>query len=258
MAAETTAIERAHARAALYYHLAALFVYPDAAAWQTLQEFSAEDWQHVFSILNWSANGGARLQARLQAITKEQFVAEHLAIFGHTAAGDLRPYEAGYGTSHVFQETHCLADVAGFYRAFGLEPCEVRRERPDYIAVELEFMHVLALKEAYALAHDWRDKVAVCGEAQTSFLRDHLGRWAPSFLKSLAERTRGKTFELIAEVTALCVEAHCNESGIDARVKDLTLPSAPCEPEGINFPCMAENMAAVVASAVNISKEETE
>ena len=254
MESETTAIARAHARAALYHYLSALFVYPDATAWRMLQEFSAEDWQRVFSILHWSANGCVRLQDRLRRITQEQFLAENLAIFGHTAAGELRPYEAGYGTNHVFQETHCLADVAGFYRAFGLEPCEAKRERPDHIAVELEFMHALALKEAYALAHDWGEKADICCEAQTGFLRDHLGRWAPSFLKRLAERTRGGTFEMIADATAFCIEAHCHGAGIDAGVSDLRL-EAMSEPEGINFPCMAADMA---ETAGIILKEETE
>lgn len=257
MEVETTASERAHARAALYYYLSALFVYPDATAWRMLQEFSGEDWQRVLAILCWSAKRQARLQDRLHAMTKEQFLAEHLAIFGHTAAGELRPYEAGYGTNHVFQETHCLADVAGFYRAFGLEPCEAKRERPDHIAVELEFMHVLALKEAYALAHDWDEKAEVCREAQAGFLRDHLGRWAPSFLKSLAERTRGGIFEMIAHATAFCVEAHCHDAGIEAGVSDLK-PEAMSEPEGINFPCMAADMAGASETAGIILKEETE
>jgi len=254
---ETTAIARAHARAALYYYLSALFVYPDATTWRMLQEFSAEDWQRVFSILHWSAIGCERLQERLHAITQEQFLAEHLAIFGHTAAGELRPYEAGYGTNHVFQETHCLADVAGFYRAFGLEPCEAKRERPDHIAVELEFMHALALKEAYALAHDWGEKADICREAQTGFLRDHLGRWAPSFLKSLAERTRGGTFEMIADATAACIKAHCHGAGIEAGENDLE-PVAMSEPEGSNFPCMAGNMAGPAEIAGINLREEAE
>ncbi len=245
MEAEKSAIERAHARAALYYYLSALFVYPDAATWRMLQEFSVEDLEGIFSILHWSANGCARLHDRLHAISKEQFVAENLAIFGHTAAGELRPYEAGYGTNHVFQETHCLADVAGFYRAFGLDTSEARRERPDHIAVELEFMHALALKEAYALAHDWGEKVDICRDTQAGFLRDHLGRWAPSFLKSLAERTRGGTFEMIADATAFCVEAHCHDAGIEAGVSDLK-PEAMSAPEGLNFPCMAETAGIIL------------
>lgn len=254
MQTETSAMERAHARAALYYYLAALFAYPDTAAWRTLQEFSAEDWQCVLAVLDWTANSGTRLQNRLHAITQGQFEAEHLAIFGHTAAGELRPYEAGYGTSHVFQETHCLADVAGFYHAFGLDTCEAKRERPDHIAVELEFMHVLALKEAYALAHDWGEKADICREAQTGFLRDHLERWAPSFLNSLAERTRGGTFEMIADATAFCIKAHCHGAGIETGVSNLR-PETMSEPEGINFPCMAGNMA---ETAGIILKEETE
>lgn len=240
-------IERARARAALYYYLSALFVYPEDALWQALQETTTDDVQHIHSLLGWSAEEAACLQKRLKEMTREQFEAEHVAIFGFTAAGELRPYEAGYGTSHVFQETHCLADVAGFYRAFGLEPCEAQRERPDHIAVELEFMHVLALKEAYGLAHGLAEEAEVCGQAETDFLRDHLGRWAPGFLKHLGDRTGGAIFELIAHATAACLEEHCRDIGIRLESEEVeSAPSTP-EPEGTNFSCPAPCVAGLVS-----------
>ncbi len=257
MDTESSAIEQAHARATLYYHLAALFVYPDGALWESLEEFSVQDWQRIFSLLRWSDKGCARLQKRLRSVTQEQFLAEHLAIFGHTAAGELRPYEAGYDTHHVFQETQCLADIAGFYRAFGLEPCETRRERPDHIAVELEFMHVLSIKEAYALAQGWGEKAGICREAQSAFLRDHLGRWTPSFLTHLAERSRGGTFEMIAEATAVCVKTHCQDSGVEAGANDLE-PAASSNAEGSNFPCMAHETAGFAGIAGFTSREDAE
>ncbi len=232
-------IEQAHARSALYHYLSTLYVYPDSASWQLLHDSSPGDLERVRSVLGWSARGFTCLPERLQAMTAEQFVGEHVAIFGHTAAGELRPYEADYGTHHVFQETQCLADVSGFYRAFGLEPSDTRRERPDHIAVELEFMHVLALKEAYALLHEWGENADLCGQAGIGFLRDHLGRWAPSFLKQLRDRAGGGIFELIADITADCVKAHCHDVGVDLGANDLEPAPASAEPEGTNFSCVA-------------------
>ena len=232
-------IEEAHARSALYRYLSTLYVYPDSASWQTLHESSPGDLERVLSVLGWSAKGSTRLPERLQAMTAEQFASEHVAIFGHTAAGELRPYEAGYGAHHVFQETQCLADVCGFYGAFGLEPSETQRERPDHIAVELEFMHVLALKEAYALLHEWGENADLCTQAEIGFLRDHLGRWAPSFLKRLSDRSGGGIFELIADVTAACVKAHRQTVGVDLGANDVEPAPASAEPEGTNFSCVA-------------------
>lgn len=243
METENQRIERAHARGAIYLYLSTLFVYPEAPAWQTLQEPSVEDLEYALCLLGWSADETAQVQKRLQEMARENFAAEHVAIFGHTAAGELRPYEAGYGTNHVFQETQCLADVAGFYRAFGLEPCQVQRERPDHIAVELEFMHVLARKEAYALMHQWMEHANLCCDAEVSFLRDHLGRWAPSFLKSFGERTRRTIFETIANATAACLEDHCHALGIDPGAKDLDLAQSTAEAEGTNFSCTSTCIA---------------
>src|SRR3972149_4932733 len=69
------------------------------------------------------------------------------------------------------------ADVAGFYRALGLRVAANFRERPDHIATELEFMQVLALKEARALARRERAHAGICRRAQARFLREQLGRW---------------------------------------------------------------------------------
>src|SRR3990172_4946219 len=45
----------------------------------------------------------------------------HAACFGHAVSKDCPPYEAEYGQAHIFEKTQTLADISGFYRAFGLE-----------------------------------------------------------------------------------------------------------------------------------------
>ena len=71
-----------------------------------------------------------------------------------------------------------LADVAGFYRAFGVQVSR-GSERPDHITAELEFMPLLAVKEAIAIQEEGDGEHAeVCREAAGAFLQDHLGRWA--------------------------------------------------------------------------------
>ena len=70
-----------------------------------------------------------------------------------------------------------LADLAAFYHAFGLEVAEDAGERHDHLCLELEFMCVLAAKEAYAHEHQLdAEQLAQCRDAQKTFLREHLGR----------------------------------------------------------------------------------
>ena len=80
-----------------------------------------------------------------------------------------------------------MADVAGFYRAFGVEVGD-GGERVDHITTELEFMNLLAVKESIALQEEGAGEHAeTCRHASQVFLRDHLARWAPRLGESLAE-----------------------------------------------------------------------
>jgi len=113
----------------------------------------------------------------------ESLQSEHRRTFG--ATGSLT-YETECGIPNEFQQSQELADIAGFYRAFGLQVGGEVRERPDHIAVELDFMHVVALKEAYALDRGLTEQAEVCLDAQRAFLRDHLARWIAPFAEAVS------------------------------------------------------------------------
>lgn len=121
---------------------------------------------------------------------------EHRATFGLT--GSLF-YETENGLPNEFRLSQELADIAGFYRAFGFNVGGAVRERPDHLAVELEFMYLLALKESHADAHGTQEQKEVCIDAQRKFLGEHLGRWIEQFAESLARTTRQR----VAVVNAL-------------------------------------------------------
>ena len=89
--------------------------------------------------------------------------------------------------SQEVTRTYELADVSGFYHAFGVEVAP-GTERADHISAELEFMHLLAVKEALARAEQGSDEHAeICHDAARAFLRDHLGRWASRLGERLEE-----------------------------------------------------------------------
>ncbi len=105
---------------------------------------------------------------------------EHVFLFGRQVR--CSPYESAYsGLSPFGDKTARLADVAGFYEAFGFGPAAAQPDMEDHIGAELEFMSALALKEAWALGESQAEAAAITREAQVKFLTDHLGRWAEVF-----------------------------------------------------------------------------
>lgn len=88
--------------------------------------------------------------------------------------GRVAPYEGSNVASTAGGVTPRLADVAGFYRAFGLRVVD---ERPDHVIAQLEFLAMAVLAEAEAIESGESDDAEAAADAIRSFLRDHLGGW---------------------------------------------------------------------------------
>src|SRR5512139_2982572 len=159
-------------RSQLYRFLADAFLYP------------SEDWLCDVPLLEPALDELNLSHYRLcsSALELADLQAEHRRVFGLT--GSLC-YETEYGLPHEYRQSQEMADIAGFYRAFGFENGGLIRERPDYLSTELEFMHTLTLKEVYAREAGEQEHLEVCVDAQRKFLRDHMARWLPLFKKRL-------------------------------------------------------------------------
>ena len=55
-------------------------------------------------------------------------------LFGHTARGEITPYETEYGNEALFQQPQELGDLMGFYRAFGLDMKPAHMNGPTTLA----------------------------------------------------------------------------------------------------------------------------
>jgi TorA maturation chaperone TorD len=108
------------------------------------------------------------------------------SIFGHTAHGQVPPYETEYGSADVFRQAQELADIGGFYRAFGLEMARACHERNDHIVAELEFLSLLATKEAYDVVDGDLEGSEAVRRAERLFLREHAAGFGRAFGRSLA------------------------------------------------------------------------
>jgi TorA maturation chaperone TorD len=91
-----------------------------------------------------------------------------------------------------------LADISGFYQAFGVDVREDAPERPDHLTVELEFYATLLVKEAYARFNDWQEPAEVTGDAARDFLAEHLGRWRGVLTGRLGRFDAGAPFPELA------------------------------------------------------------
>jgi TorA maturation chaperone TorD len=137
------------------------------------------------------------------------------------------PYEGSYGPAPLLAgKGAVLADVAGFYAAFGMTPGAAEVE--DHIAAELEFMSVLALKEAAALAEGVGEGREVTRAAQVAFLRDHLGRWGASFAEAMRARAPAPYYSRAAELLTAWLAAEV--ASLDVAVMPLEI-RPPADPE---------------------------
>ena len=137
-------------------------------------------------------------------------------LFGHTARGDVPPYETEYGEDSLFLPAQEMSDLAAFYRAFGLELAPTARERIDHISSECEFLLVLGRKEAYAIERDDPAMVEETRRATRLFLRDHLGRWAPAFGRKLAQTDRDGFYGALGDLCHAFVTHECARLGVTA------------------------------------------
>lgn len=194
-------------RAQAYNFLAQAFLYP--------QDNWTEDAPLVAHILNEiDPQSVWNLEFEREACDLELLQAEHRRVFG--LAGS-QCYETEIGSPHEYRQSQEMADLAGFYRAFGFDVGGAVRERHDHLAVELEFMYVLALKESYAATLERENNpehFEISVDAQKKFLSDHLGKWMELFAKSLAHFAETGPYVVLAQFADEWIKADARRLGI--------------------------------------------
>jgi putative dimethyl sulfoxide reductase chaperone len=132
--------------------------------------------------------------------------AAYLERFDH---GDARValYETEHGRMRGLSKGKDLADIVGFYRAFGFDVDDGQVEMPDHLAVELEFYSILLYKAQWLALHGDVVGSEIVTEARRKFLADHLGR----FVRAVAQRPAVASDAAYGPLLAWCAELVADE-----------------------------------------------
>ncbi|MBT3607842.1 MAG: hypothetical protein HOI72_06230 [Candidatus Marinimicrobia bacterium] len=145
------------------------------------------------------------LMPKLDDEKKENIRNEFVNVFGHTLSKQIAPYALEHlKNSDVFFRTQKLADLNGFYKAFGMEVESI--ERADHISTQTEFLSFLLLKELLAMTNDLVEEKEVCEKAFSDFSQDHFLDWAKMFAENLADKVDGVFYSLAGKFLLTFIE----------------------------------------------------
>lgn len=221
------------ARSHVYEFISSAFSNPDSALQELLQSRLLDTENRLLLLEDRPSLEALRaLRPVVMSCSSDELEMSYVQTFGHAISKECPPYETEYGQAHIFQQSQVLADIAGFYNAFGLELAPDLNDRLDYISVELEFMHFLCLKEAYALAKGHpEEQLALCRGAQTKFLGEHLGQWMFGFVENLEEKASDSLYGLIGQLLTAFLTFEMRTLGLEPGEVSGPAFVGPPEPE---------------------------
>tara|TARA_Y100000031_G_scaffold16940_1_gene17548 strand:- start:64 stop:726 length:663 start_codon:yes stop_codon:yes gene_type:complete len=145
------------------------------------------------------------LMSKLDEKKKENIRNEFVNVFGHTLSKQIAPYALEHlKNSDVFFRTQKLADLNGFYKAFGMEVESI--ERADHISTQTEFLSFLLLKEMLAIKDQLIEEKEVCEKAFSDFSQDHFLDWIKMFAENLADKVDGVFYSLAGKFLLTFIE----------------------------------------------------
>jgi len=240
-----TRIESAFAGASLYRFLSLAFTYPGEKEHQALLQ-ALEPAGVAASLASPAVVAALDAAAKvLRSLERAWLVDQHRDIFTLSASPDCPLNECAYGAKHIYQEVQALADLAGFYRAFGVQ---AGASRPDELSAELEFCYLLSLKEGLARERRALKEAEICRRALQAFLSEHLGRWAENVGRRLEALYAESAYAVFGRLLAAFVSAESERLrlGIVLPHQEVPNPPEPIDDEG----CPAEEGPAPLAQVM--------
>lgn len=246
------------ARQALYRFAALTLADPQGSAWESLDRLredvalmeSAAYIRNRREAVSEVLGPGERPIEDLQpqkvldrlARSRRAHTIEYENTFGLLVSNTCPPYETEFiSDKHSYQRAHTLADVSGFYRAFGLTVSESHPDRQDHLVLQLEFMAFLIGLERRSGSEpaDRAMRRFVCRAAQVRFFREHLAWWTPAFARLLAHESPDGFYAAAAEFIAALVP-------VERALLNVEIDARPVAPNSIESPDACEGCHANV------------
>jgi len=204
----------------LYKLLSTGFRYPTPELFETFQngEFLDELKHNISSIPTLMAKHALLIKQAKDAVegmALAEFETEFTRTFDTGApVPPCPPYEGHYCDK---PRSIVLLEVSEFYNCFGLSMSQEngKREFPDHISAELEFLHFLTYNETIAMGDE--KKLSGYLLAQKDFLERHLMQWIPGFRNKLQN---SPFYFQLAEITLLFIT--CEFELLTANLQKLT------------------------------------
>ncbi len=187
------------AKSTLYGFVSTLFSDPESEKFSMMKNPKFQK-MVLNSCLQFDENNESELSGTFQKVismvnelNRETIQNENVSIFGHTLSKQTAPYALEHlKSTDVFFRTQKLADLNGFYQAFGMEVECV--ERADHIATQTEFLSYLILKELVAIKKNLEEEIEICQKAFIDFHQEHFFDWAKMFSENLIEKVEGEFY----------------------------------------------------------------
>ena len=211
-----TETDSAAVRSRLYKLFALVFRYPTPGVYEELRsgKFPDEVCVHIASLphLETLENECRKMEREvrkdLESVPFPEYETRFVQTFEVGApAPPCAPYEGEYREGEA--RTAIMLEVSEFYRHFGLNMSqeEGKRELPDHLCAELEFLHFLTFKEAQAREEGNGELLQGYLLAQKDFLERHLVKWIPTFSEKLQKQADVPFYHELAAVTSQFVNA---------------------------------------------------
>ncbi len=175
----------------------------------------------TLSALGAGAAAEALQDLDLTAFSADEWRSAWTALF---VRGEVPPYETSHMPPSMAGHLGEMADIAGFYKAFGVE---AQGERPDHLLPELEFLTFLCFKYAEAVAASEEEAVRTCENALAAFLEEHVGTWLGTFSRKLASERPGHPYLPLVEALRAFVSWVCESLGLQPRSVESVGPAGP-------------------------------
>lgn len=202
----------ARARADIYRFLTQLFSGPPTA--ELLATLAQPEFQeHLQAVFGAAAD--AFLEAIAAGLDADALRQEYNALFRVPGERYLCPYESVYRGRRVVDDRVIngamwgpwTRDVQRFHKLAGVALTSAAGGIPDFVGVELEFMHFLYGQEADAWSMGDQPQAERYADLRQQFLSTHLACWLGSLCDEMRARAREKFYVGLAEMAKAFVAA---------------------------------------------------